>query len=130
MAYSQAIIAAVMTELVQGVSYNKISKKHGVSRATIAKWAKKANHKLPTATNIDVETVVENISSRLWALQGERLEAQGKLIELIHDKEWLKRQDAAGIARLAEVFDDKTTRALGLLASGTPQDAADSAPDG
>lgn len=105
-----------------GNSIRSTAEKYDVSHVTVAKWAKKLPE-INTPTS-NLEDLVQSISGALWELQAERIKAQLKISNLLSDDEWLKGQDANGIARLAEVLDDKTTRALGLLAGGSPADAA------
>jgi len=121
MAYAQHKVVECLAYLLAGNTIRATAEKHGVSHTTVEKWAKK----LPeNATPKDsIEKLVQDISGALWELQAERIRAQHKIAKLLDDDEWLKRQDAGNIARLAEVLDDKTTRALGLLAGGTPTDA-------
>jgi len=114
--YSDEEKGAVMAALLEGQSISKVAEAYQIPRGTVAAWAGQVRgegYSNPVATSKKErigELIVENLEASL--------EATKAMAHVFADKEWIKKQNAAEIAVLYGVIQDKTFRILEALPHG------------
>lgn len=112
MRYGAEVRAAVLADLLSGLSLRKTAKKHGVSLATVNVWKAAERSVLDQSSTVKKEElgelVIELIMDNLRGLR-----AIARLP--VDDPEWLKKQSAHDLALYAGVQTDKLIGVLNAL---------------
>ena len=112
MKYGPEVKAAVLADLLSGLSVRKTAKKHGVSFGTVQSWKAQERGVLDTASTVKKDELGELVIELVLAnLRGLRAIA---LLPL-EDGEWLKKQSAHDLAIYAGTQTDKIIGVLNAL---------------
>ena len=109
MAYAQDKVAAVMADLMMGMSYRKAAEKHGVTHPTVMKWAEN----LPELTT----KKEENFRQLVDGFLREAFVTFTTHLRYAQDEEWFKSHDPDKVAIFDGTYADKVFRALDSIAS-------------
>ena len=122
--YPDEVKAAAMAALLVGQSINAVAAEYKIPRGTVSSWASRARNAVYPST-VATEEQQERIGGLILDNVEAMLEASKELVNVVKDKEWLKRQSASEIAVFFGVISDKTYRLLEAL----PDGGTDAGPD-
>lgn len=116
--YSAEVKAQVMAALLMGQRITDAAKEYKIPESTIKGWAKRLRDEVyPQVVAGDVQR--ERIGGLILDNVEAMLEATKELMNVVKDKEWLKKQSASEIAVFFGVVSDKTYRLLEALPDGS-----------
>lgn len=121
--YPDETKAEVMAALLAGQSVSKVADDFDIPRSTIANWSSKLNQAgVPIVPN----QKREEIGDRLVTLINKMLDAQLAMLEVMTEKDYLRKQDLAELSVAFGVSNDKLDRILARLSNAsndtTPED--------
>ena len=120
--YTDDFKAEVMAALLAGQSIREVAEDYDVPRGTVGGWsAKLRDAGVPNVS----DSKKEEIGDLLLEMVREQIQAAIAMLKHFQDKSWLRDQDAAEMAVLYGVNDDKLQRILSRLSQGE-EDAAGS----
>jgi hypothetical protein len=122
--YDDATKAAVMAALLEGQSVRYVANQYQVPHGTVAHWAKTKETWIdPAVSPVSHEVQPESykkgreIGALIVSLLETELEALKKIANAVTDPDWLLRQNAADVAVLAGVMQDKAFRKIEALSA-------------
>lgn len=109
-----------------GQSVSKVADDFDIPRSTIANWSSKLNQAgVPIVPN----QKREEIGDRLVSLINKMIDAQYAMLEVMTEKDYLRKQDLAELSVAFGVSNDKLDRILARL-SDAPNDTTANDTDG
>jgi len=118
--YSEEFKAAVVADLLSGLSERAVARKHRVDRQSVVRWALESRHVVRPEKLASIDERQERIVHKLYDL----VEA---IADAASDQEYLRSQPAGDLAVLVGVSADKAERVTVLrvrLAERTAEFAA------
>lgn len=120
--YTDDTKAAVMAALLAGQSVSKVSEEFDIPRSTVGNWSAKLNQAgVPTVP----DEKKEEIGERLVVLVHKMLDAQYAMLEVMAEKDYIRKQDIAELGMSFGVNNDKLDRILARLSNAPDDKAAD-----
>src|SRR5262245_59076319 len=112
--------AATLALVAEGESLGEAARLSGVGKSTAKRWRDEAMawHADGTLKNYSFEHAVQEMLAAM-------LETQIAHYRLLRDPDWVRRQDAQGLAILLGVANDKTLRLLYALHNARPGGTGD-----
>lgn len=108
--YDEQTRAAVMAALLAGQSVNSVAKEYKIPQSTVSTWKAQS----PAVDNIGYkkrerigDLIVDNLEAAL--------ETTRAILDVVKEKEWLRKQPATEIGVLYGIISDKTYRILEAL---------------
>ena len=105
--YSAEVRAAVIAQVLKGVSLREAARQHGVSHTQVQRWCDKENVPARAAEKDIGELVEEHLRLEIQTL--------GAIAEHAQDKEWLSQQPAGELGTFFGIMSDKAHLKLAAL---------------
>jgi len=119
--YSEEIKAQVLAALLTGQSVSSVSREYKIPKATVSSW--KSRDPLGVAKHAtQKEDDGLEIAGLLQSYLKENIKALIAQTKLFSNPEWLKEQDAPGVAVLHGVMTDKAVRLMEAFGANDTND--------
>lgn len=107
--YTDETKAAVMASLMAGQSVSKVAEEYDIPRSTVGNWSAKLNKAgVPSVP----DEKKEELGDRLLLLASKMIDAQIAMLEVMTEKDYLRKQDLSEIALALGIDNDKMDRML------------------
>jgi transposase-like protein len=116
--YTDETKAEVMAALLAGQSVSRVADDFDIPRSTIGNWSAKLNQ---AGVPIVPSQKKQEIGDRLVTLINKMIDAQYAMLEIMAEKDYLRKQDLAELSMGFGVSNDKLDRILTRL-SNAPND--------
>lgn len=120
--YSDETKAAVMTALLAGQSVSKVAEEFDIPRSTVGNWSAKLNKAGIPVVPDEKKT---EIGERLVELVHKMIDAQFAVLEVMTEKDYLRKQDLSELALSFGVNNDKLDRILARMSHAADDTTAE-----
>ena len=103
-----------MASLMSGQSISKVSEEFKIPRSTVGNWSAKLNQ---AGIPVVPDQKKEEIGERLLTLVNKMIDAQFSMLEIMGEKDYLRKQDLAELGMAFGVNNDKLDRILARLSN-------------
>lgn len=109
--YDEQTKAVVMAALLTGQSVSSVAEQYRIPLGTVKRWSASAKEQLQPVRSQKRERIGDLIVDNLEAA----LETTRAMLDVVKEKEWLRKQTATEIGVLYGIISDKTYRILEAL---------------
>lgn len=108
-AHNPEIRAAVLAALLAGQSVSQVAKEYSLPRGTVSAWRKRAV--------ANGATQKESIGELLVQLVEKNIRGLISAADVLHDPEWIRKQNAAELGTFIGITHDKVVRMLEAMSN-------------
>jgi len=109
--------AAVMAALLAGQSISSVAKEYNIPKGTVSGWKKRASGVASLATQKK-----QDVGNLILSLLLAELTTLKQMTDAFADEKWIYKQNAADVAVLYGVMQDKAFRKLEALSASSSDD--------